>query len=174
MPAYWGGTNCTTSTTSTTTSGNYVWYTVVTSTAGTASCTAPTYYYNHPRYYSTPAYYDDPHARQAAVTQSHAEAAKKRALELLIEHLSPEQKKTFEEKKWFVVEGGRSKTQYRIRAQDHLIANIDVMEAGRTKHKLCGHCDIRKVPLGDQLLAQKMMLEFSEDDFLKVANRHAA
>jgi hypothetical protein len=172
MPAYWGGTSCT----ATTTSDNYVWCTVVTSTAGTTSCTAPTYYYRQPRYYSTGGsyYHDDPHARQAAVTRSHAEAAKKRALDLLIEHLTPEQQKTFEEKKWFVVEGGKSKTQYRIRAQDHLIANIDVIEGGRTKHKLCGHCDIKKVPLGDQLLAQKMMLELAEDDFLSVANRHAA
>jgi hypothetical protein len=28
------------------------------------------------------------------------------------------------------------------------------------------------VPMGDQLLAQKMMIEYSEPHFLRIANRH--
>jgi hypothetical protein len=136
----WGGTSCTTATTTSTT--NYiVWV-----TATTSASTAPIYYSNRPVYTSA---YDDPAARQASVTRSHNEEAKKRALDLLIEHLTPEQKKTFEEKKWFVVEGGKSKTQYRIRAKDDLIANIDVVDGEKTKHRLCGHCSPSKVVVGE-------------------------
>lgn len=175
MPIY-GGWCSPTATTSTT--GNYVYMTVI----GTSASTAPTYCtgYNQQAaralyyYQAQAAAYDPRPAQQAQQTRSHSPEAKKRALDLLLENLTPEQQKTFEEKKWFVVEGGKSKTQYRIRAKDDLVANIDVIDGERTKHRLCGHCNASKVPLGDQLLAQKVMLEFAEDDFLRVANRHAA
>jgi hypothetical protein len=103
------------------------------------------------------------------------DAAKKRARELLIEHLTPAQKRTFAKNDWFVVEGGKSKTRYRISAKNSLVANIDVMTVdGKITHRLCGHCDPGKLPLHDHLLAQKMMLEHAEDEFLKLANRHVA
>lgn len=100
-------------------------------------------------------------------------AAQGRANEFLLEHLSPEQRRTFKKNKWFIVEGGISKTQYRIRC-DNVMANIDVLDADRARtHRLCGHAN-HDIPLGDQLLAQKMMLQFSEDEFLRLANRHQA
>lgn len=103
------------------------------------------------------------------------EVAKARARELLFEHLSPAQRETFDANGWFVVEGGKSKTQYRIRAVENMAANVDVLNSkgGRT-HRLCAHARVGTVPLGDQLLAQKIMLELAEDDFLRTANRHAA
>lgn len=110
----------------------------------------------------------------------HEAAARDRANELLLEHLTPAQRQTFAKNQWFVVEGGMSKTRYRIRAKGSLVANIDVMAAigheGESKvvHRLCGHCDPRAMPLADHLLAQKLMLEFDEEEFLKIANRHAA
>lgn len=113
---------------------------------------------------------------QAAQLEKHSQAARDRALNLLLSHLTPEQRATFEAKKWFIVEGGRSKRQYRIHANDNVAANIEVLDLDgrRTLSRLCGHCNITKVPLGDHVLAQKIMLESDEDAFLRIANRHAA
>lgn len=102
------------------------------------------------------------------------EEAGAKAKELLLEHLTPTQKETFNKNKWFVVEGGKSKQQYRIRAEYHTI-NIEVMDGKKVSHKLCAHVHgSAGVPLHDHILAQKIMLESAEDDFLKIANRHAA
>lgn len=95
-----------------------------------------------------------------------------KAKELLLEHLTPAQKETFNKNKWFVVEGGRSKQQYRIMAERCSI-NIEVMDGKKVSHKLCAHLG-HDIPLHDHILAQKIMLESAEDDFLKIANRHAA
>lgn len=96
-------------------------------------------------------------------------------MDLLLQNLTPEQRETFNRNKWFMVEGGRTKRQYRIRNEGHLVANIDALdEQGRKTHRLCGHADERSIPMGDQLLAQKLMLENAEDEFLRIANRHAA
>jgi hypothetical protein len=121
--------------------------------------------------------------RQIALREQQAqrEVAKTRANELLLQHLTPAQRETFSKHGWFIVEGGKTKTKYRIRAVDHMVANVDVYERQfslfnnpdqKITHRLCAHVPTNKVPLGDQLLAQKMMLEFSEDDFLRIANRH--
>lgn len=106
--------------------------------------------------------------------QQQTDAARLRARELLIEHLTPQQRETFDSNGWFVVEGGRSKTQYRIRAVESMVANVDVLKEGKRIHRLCAHVRVGTVPLGDQLLAQKVMIELAEDDFLRIANRHAA
>lgn len=99
-------------------------------------------------------------------------AASARSRALLLSHLTPEQRRTFEEKGWFVVEGGRSKQFYRIHA-GYIAGNIHVLQSGKVTHRLCAHCD-DSIPLFDQLLAQKICLQFDEDAFLQVANRHAA
>lgn len=107
--------------------------------------------------------------------QQRTDLAKAKARSLLIEHLTPAQRDSFDALGWFIVEGGKSKTRYRIRAVEHMAANVDVLNSkgGRT-HRLCAHIQLGAVPLGDQLLAQKIMLELAEDDFLRTANRHAA
>ena len=166
-----GGTGTITS--AATNSANYVvWQTTSTATAGT--CASSGYYepqvITHRRYLD----YGAQRERQAETVRAHAKAAKARAQTLLMSHLTQEQQQTLKKNGWFVVEGGKSKQRYRIRSEDHLVANIDVMEGKRVKHRLCAHCDLKAVPLGDQLLAQKTMLELAEDDFLRVANRHAA
>lgn len=99
------------------------------------------------------------------------ELARKRAHEFLLEYLTKPQQETFKKNGWFVVEGGRTKTKYRIRSNS-LAGNIDVYKDDKITHRLCGHVQTNRVPIGDQLLAQKMMLESSEDDFLRIANRH--
>jgi hypothetical protein len=106
--------------------------------------------------------------------------AETRARELLLSKLSPEQRKTFEEHKWFIVKGGRSGLSYRIKDQGNVVANVDLLAPGADDHRasaayrLCAHPDPARYPLGDHLLSQKIMLELAEDEFLRVANRHAA
>ena len=115
--------------------------------------------------------------QRAAEEKERRTAARQRARELLFEHLTPAQRETFDANGWFIVEGGRSKTRYRIRAQENMVANVDVLspvDQRHTTHRLCAHVQLGTVPLGDQLLAQKIMIELAEDDFLRTANRHAA
>lgn len=103
-------------------------------------------------------------------------AALARSKELLLAHLTPAQRKTFEDNRWFVVEGGRSKQLYRVRDSGSYSANVDVLEGrpGKVTHRLCCHLSDSRVPLYDHLLAQKVWIEHDEDAFLRQANRHAA
>jgi len=94
-----------------------------------------------------------------------------RSRELLLAHLSPAQRATFEENRFFVVQGGMTKSKYRIRTENYA-GNIDVLSGSKVRHRLCCHCD--GVPLHDQHLAQKLSLEHDEERFLQIANRQAA
>jgi len=108
--------------------------------------------------------------------REHRRQIKERARAILLAHLTDEQKDTLERLGWFVVEGGMSGTRYRIRASAGLVANIDMLEGfegDRITHRLCAHCDLNQIPLHDHLLAQKLMLESDEFEFLRIANRHA-
>jgi hypothetical protein len=111
---------------------------------------------------------------QRETVRAHPTPAQTRARDLLLSHLTSKQRTTFKKNRWFVVEGGRTRRRYRVRADLDLIANIEVLEGNRVSHRLCAHADIARYPHSDHLLAQKLMLEHDEDEFLKVANRHAA
>jgi hypothetical protein len=115
------------------------------------------------------------HARET-VQRVHAvkdaNAVKHRARRLLLSHLTQDQRRTFVENGWFIVEGGKSKQRYRIRDKNYA-GNIDVLDGDRVAHRLCCHASA-DLPVADHLLAQKIMLEIAEDDFLRMANRHAA
>jgi hypothetical protein len=204
----WYSTNATSST------GDYFWYSVTSGTAAT-TVTIPIY---APVYMPTqwmPAarrvidprrvalarrwreqaiqedlsdLYRQEERRQRAELGRHSEAAMARSRELLLEHLTPAQRESFERNKWFVIEGGKSRQRYRIRAAAHMVANIDVLDvptgfmlseeaaidSAKVRHRLCAHCRLDEVPLFDQLLAQKLMLEFDEERFLSLANHHRA
>ena len=112
--------------------------------------------------------------RQSRQVKRHEREAKKRARDLLLARLTDEQRRTFIENKWFMVEGGATKKRYRIRDKGDLIANIDVLAdtSDEIAHHLCGHARIADIPLEDQLLTQKLMLEFDEQEFLRIANVH--
>lgn len=115
--------------------------------------------------------------RRAAEMARHSENVQQRARELLLRNLTQEQRDSFNEHKFFVVEG-RSGDRYRIEDRGHMVGNVAVLSrhiirGEVVKHRLCGHCD-RSIPLADQLLAQKLMIEGAEDEFLRIANRHAA
>lgn len=147
MPAVFYNT-----TTATTTTTNPIWITCATTTT-----------------YANPTV-----ALTAPAVRRHTPEAETRARDLLLQHLSPEQRSTFKRHKWFVVEGGRTGKRYRVRDLGHLRGNVDVLDGERVDHRLCGHADQNVVPLEDNLLAQKLMLEADEDEFLALANRHAA
>lgn len=104
--------------------------------------------------------------------QARAIAARTRSRELLLSHLTPAQRETFEKKKWFVIVGGQSRRRYRIRDAGHA-GNIDVLNGEKVMHRLCCHCD-HSIPIHDNMLAQKLTLEYDESTFLRLANRHAA
>ena len=105
-------------------------------------------------------------------------AAHRRAMELLLAHLTEKQRETYEKSKWFVVEGGKSGKRYRIRDTGSPAGNIDELadnDNEKVVYRLCAHAPYSfEVPMGDQLLAQKLMLEWAEEDMLKIANRRAA
>src|SRR5258706_2977497 len=101
------------------------------------------------------------------------QAIRERAREMLISHLTTEQRESFEKNRWFVVFSGKSKTEYHIRTDYGIAGNIDVMAKGRKVASLCCHCR-SDIPNEDQFLAQKIALMWVEDNFLKTANRCAA
>lgn len=104
--------------------------------------------------------------------QQRTQPARDRAKELLLANLTPAQKETLEKNKWFLVEGGRSKQRYRIRVGS-VSGNIDVMDGDKVRHRLCAHLNQTiGIPSDDHILAQKLMLEAAEDDFLRTANVH--
>ncbi len=116
-------------------------------------------------------------AERARVAAEHArrerDAVIARARELLLSHLTAEQRETVEKNKWFVVVGGRTKTEYRIRTDYGIAGNIEVLSKGKKVATLCCHCN-HAIPNNDQFLAQKIALQYDEDNFLKIANRRAA
>lgn len=109
-------------------------------------------------------------AARVQAEQKRSEAAE-RARELLLKHLTPEQRETYVSNGWFVVEGGRSKKRYRIHTRTYA-GNIDVLDGDKTEVRLCCHC-ADAIPQHDHHLAQKLMLEAAEDDFLRAAKRRA-
>lgn len=96
------------------------------------------------------------------------EAADRRAEELLQEFLDEQQKKDYEEKKYFDIVGQSSK-HYRIHKGRSM--NIDEFDdEGKPRFQLCGHLDTT-YPEGDSILAQMLFLQSHEREFLRIANR---
>jgi hypothetical protein len=65
-------------------------------------------------------------AQRANEELQRRQAASDRANQLLLDHLTPAQRDTYTKNGWFIVQGGRSKTKYRIRSGS-LVANVDVL-----------------------------------------------
>lgn len=115
-------------------------------------------------------------AMLAQAARDHAAArgrdAARRARDLLLSLLSDDQRRTYEQSGYFIVVGGRSGRRYRINGTSYA-GNVDLLSHANDNEveaTLCGHCDA-SIPLGDQLLAQKVMLEIDEPAYLKLANR---
>ena len=110
-----------------------------------------------------------PRRAQLIVTVGDREATR-RARELLVAHLSPVQCGEVERGRAFTVRGASGRL-YRIGFGT--VANIEALdEAGGAEYRLCA-CP-RQVPVWSAMLAQKLMLESREAEFLRVAVRHPA
>ena len=170
---YWN-TNCTTSATTTTCP---IWITIPEGTIVT-----PTQYYDlaRQRIYICRERSEAEERRlaeearqreaRARIAQEQFRLAGERARDLLIAHLSAEQRKSMEQRGWFVVKGGKSGTNYRIRTGSYA-GNIEVLRGDKVTGVLCCHCD--GIPLHDHHLAQKLALQYDEDRFLRIANHSA-
>jgi hypothetical protein len=94
----------------------------------------------------------------------------RRAREFLFAQLTPEQRSELERRRAFTVRG-ESGRLYRIGVG--FVANIEALDdAGRTQYRLCA-CP-RRLPTWGVMLAQKLMLEGREAEFLRLAVRHPA
>jgi hypothetical protein len=110
--------------------------------------------------------------RAQAQSEERRIAALRRSRELLLQHLTPAQRKTFEENHWFIVQGGQSKKTYRIKTTGYT-GNIEELRGDRVTHRLCGHLR-GAYALHDHHVAQKISLEYDEETFVRLCNRHAA
>ncbi len=104
-----------------------------------------------------------------APSDEFSKEAVNRAKALLESVMDEEQRKEAAEKSQFHVRSSKGKV-FRIRTT-HASGNVEeIDEKGEAVARYCAHP--RGVPLGDQLLAQKLALETDEESFLKVANCH--
>ncbi len=110
--------------------------------------------------------------REAAARRVEAEVlrdqADKRAEQLLLAHLSPEQQRDWRRAQYFelITKGGR----YRL--YKGWAGNVALIgENGAEISRYCIH-PREVIPEADNLLAQKLMLELEEAEFLRIANRH--
>ena len=115
---------------------------------------------------------------EAKVARAAARKANETAKQLLLDHLTPEQRKTFEDRGWFVVEGGKSKKPYRIETKMGFHGNVvELKDHPKGRQDIARYCfqlhDTR-IPHFDHILAQKLALECDEENILKLANRSAA
>lgn len=111
--------------------------------------------------------------------------ARQQSLRLLYQFLTPAQWNQLKQAGYFDVKGGTSQQMYRIhwKYRDSMVANVVRLKPGipyaandnwKKEHVdllLCAHAD-RSYAIGDQLLAQKLMIEFEEEKFMKIANQH--
>lgn len=110
-------------------------------------------------------------AQRLKIEAEEAEA-KKRAEKLLTEHLSPPQREQLAQKGHFeldVISRSGERRRYQIRRG--YAGNVKQVDpsSGRVLKTLCIHPRDR-VPDADAMLAQKLLLEANETEFLRVAN----
>lgn len=115
-------------------------------------------------------------ARQAAVIEAakvkvFTDTAKARARRLLFSMLSADQQKELEEKNHFhLTVHSRDGSMKVYRIEHGYAGNVKLLGVdGQPVKRYCIHADYR-LPYEDQMLAQKLMLETNEPEFLRIAN----
>lgn len=103
-------------------------------------------------------------------TKSPSPAAK-RAEELLLRNLTEKQRADYLQDGRFYITTKKKHKYVITKARDHNVIRLN--KRGKPINCLCLSIYVVKVPLGDVLLAQKLMLEDDEDGFLKKANHWA-
>jgi hypothetical protein len=97
--------------------------------------------------------------------------AYERGLRLLLEHLSPEQRREFVSYGYFHVTGGTSGCRYRICRGRQM--NVHQLDAYSRRNCIWCFFPAGSLVDGDVMLAQKLALELFEEDALAIANRMA-
>lgn len=102
-------------------------------------------------------------------TEERRAAAQKKAEELLLENLDAEQRKEFATNKRFTVHvRGKEDKHYLI--EYGYAGNVKLLREGKAVAKFCIH-PVVQCPNEDVMLAQKLLLETNEEQFLKIANK---
>ncbi len=117
---------------------------------------------------------EDPLGLRRTKPERAKDAAKTKALELLCDHLDKAQIASLVRDNHFLVKGGATGKLYRVDvgyARNVRRIGID----GKAVTSYCAHpANGYEMPDCDSMLMQKLMLEISEDEFLKIANAHSA
>ncbi len=97
--------------------------------------------------------------------------AERRATELLLDHLDAQQIADFKRARRFVVHSRDGERAYRIQYGKQ--GNVYLLDKDRRTPvaSYCIHPDINCCPTEDVMLAQKLLLEADEKEFLRIANR---
>ena len=95
------------------------------------------------------------------------EAAQKRAEELLLANLGPEQVEQYRKEKRFVVKGGDGASFELSPAWSGNVREVD--QQGKAIRRFCIH-PRETLPLADLMLAQKLMIETDPEAFRRIAN----
>ena len=110
-------------------------------------------------------------ARRRYRDRRRGQAAEK-AQALLMEWLSPAQLAQYESDGYFEVTGSHSGKRYRIRRREHM--NVDELDERGARVAIWCFKPEGYLPVGDIMLAQKVMLETDEQAALVIANQHPA
>ena len=94
--------------------------------------------------------------------------AEMRSFELLLNHLTQEQRQQFARYNYFDVIGGDTGKRYRIHHGYQM--NIEQLDQNGKRTRLLCFMPRGGLPVGDIMLAQKIALELFESDTISVAN----
>lgn len=108
---------------------------------------------------------------RAQAEEAERQRARERAAIILREHLTDAQKAELADKRYFTIRTLRPQGEERIyrihRGRSRNVEQVD--QNGKRLKTLCIHPDI-SCPDEDTMLAQKLLLESEEDQFLRIAN----
>jgi hypothetical protein len=95
-------------------------------------------------------------------------ATQSKAIQLLKQHLTPEQREQYERRSYFYVSGGISGRIYRIRHGVQM--NIEQLDQSGKRIRVLCFMPKGRLAVGDVMLAQKIALELYEMEALNIAN----
>lgn len=110
----------------------------------------------------------EPLEEDSSLTPKEQKRSKKRAKKLLLQHLHPDQRKQLRRKGHFDVYGSRGNL-YRISSSFPYNVRLSG-PAKRSRVFFCTEAEDSAVPKWDVMLAQKLLIEADEGEFLKIAN----
>ena len=95
--------------------------------------------------------------------------AQSKAIQLLKQHLTPEQREQYEKHDYFYVTGGNSRRLYRIRHGVQM--NVEQLDQSGKRIRMLCFVPEGGLAVGDVMLAQKIALELYETEALGIARK---